>query len=320
MGRNPVVDKTEEYRDFIPEGYKSVLLISADFELAWAWRYSKGKKNSHDFVQEKAQLARKNVPAILELCDQYQIPITWATVGHLLLDRCSQNGNKKHPEILNVPTYEGPFWDFNGRDWFEHDPCTDFQTDPDWYAPDLVEMILNSRVEHEIGSHTFSHIDCRDSVCSPELFRSELQSCKKAAEKFELDLTSFVHPGHTIGNLDALVEEGFTNFRTNDRNVLGYPKKHNNGIWELEQTNEFSFRKEWSVAYHIHRYKEIIRRAMRSNTVCVSWFHPSFDPIMLDEIWKPVFEYVHQNRNNIWVTTHQQYMNFLEDRKVVGEE
>ena len=42
-------------------------------------------------------------------------------------------------------------------DWFKADPCTNLQTDPNWYAPDLIKLIRDSKVKHEIGSHTFSH-------------------------------------------------------------------------------------------------------------------------------------------------------------------
>ena len=42
IGHNPkVVKRPERLRDFIPAPYKGVLIISADFELAWAWRYAK---------------------------------------------------------------------------------------------------------------------------------------------------------------------------------------------------------------------------------------------------------------------------------------
>jgi len=40
-------------------------------------------------------------------------------------------------------------------DWYMHDPCTNYNDDPLWYAPDLIEQILLSRVPHEIGTHSF---------------------------------------------------------------------------------------------------------------------------------------------------------------------
>lgn len=311
LGRNPAIERRPDFRKFVPEPYRAVVLISADFELAWAYRYAKSADDPLAFALQLARRERENVPKIVEVSEKYNIPITWATVGHLFLDACEVKSGRKHAEIPAVPAYEGPFWDFSGSDWFEHDPCTDSRRDPEWYAPDLIEMILKSPVKHEMGCHTFSHIDCRDGVCSPELMRAELQACKKLASEWGLSLNSFVHPGHTIGNLDTLAAEGFTSFRTDYRNVLGYPRRHANGLWELEQTAEFNFREEWTVRYHIHRYQEVIRRAMRSNTVCTLWFHPSFDPRVVEEIWPEVFRFLDQNREAIWITTHGEYIDFL---------
>ena len=311
LGRSPAVESCNDFRQFIPEPYEAVVLISADFELAWAPRYDKSADDPLAFALQLARRERENVPKIVEVSEKYNIPITWATVGHLFLDACEVKSGRKHSEIPVVAAYEGPFWDFSGLDWFEHDPCTDSRQDPEWYAPDLIEMILESPVSHEIGCHTFSHIDCRDGVCSPDLMRAELKACKQLASKRGLSLKSFVHPGHTIGNLDTLAAEGFTSFRTDYRNVLGYPRRHSNGLWEYEQTAEFNFRKGWTVRYHIHRYKEVIRRAMQSNTLCTLWFHPSFDARVVEEIWPEVFRFLDQNRDAIWITTHGEYADFL---------
>lgn len=312
LSLQPEIEKTSYTTSFIPPDKHCVLLISADFELAWAWRYSKSTNNPLQKSLQKATLERNNLPKILKLCDKYNIPITWATVGHLFLDSCIKQNGVAHNDIPHPSHFENNYWKFNGEDWYEHDPCSNLQTDPEWYCPDLIRMILDSKVKHEIGCHTFSHIDCSDEICPPELLRSELRKCKELASAINLDLKSFVHPGHTIGNLDVLAEEGFTNFRTDYRNVLGYPKKHTNGLWELKQTAEFALRKGWSLDYHIYRYKEIIRRAIKSSSVCVFWFHPSFDETFVHYIWPEIFEFINENRDDIWVTTHTEYINWLE--------
>lgn len=316
LGRNPVVEKDKQKDNYIPDGYKTVVLISSDFELAWAWRYSKSSQNPYQLALEKAKVERENIPKIVEICEKYEIPITWLTVGHLFLNSCSKVEKSKHPTIPRLQNFENRYWKFTGKDWFEHDPCTNVDESPEWYCPDLIKLIINSKVKHEIGSHTFSHIDCRDEVCPAEVFNAEMRECIKIADEWGLELKSFVHPGHTIGNLDNLAKHGFSNFRTDYRNVLGYPKKHKNGLWELEQTVEFNYRKDWSVKYHIKRYLEILKRAEKTNTIAVFWFHPSFSPIMIDEIWPAVFSYLQKNKDKIWVTTHSEYIDWLnEERK-----
>lgn len=312
LARNPIIEKYLQYERFIPRPFKTVVLISADFELAWASRYSKKTIEPYELTKMNAKRERSNLPLILELCDAFYIPVTWATVGHLFLDKCDKINGMAHPEIKRLPYFENEFWRYDKGDWFEYDPCTNYQDDPEWYAYDIIKNILTRKVRHEIGCHTFSHIDCRDDICSAESMRSELQACKRLADEWKIELKSFVHPAHTIGNLDTLAQYGFTNFRTNYRNVLGYPKKHKNGLWKFEQTAEFVYRKAWSVKYHIQRYKEIIKRAVKTNTVCILWFHPSFDAVVVDRILPPVFAYIRENRDQIWVATHREYVDWLE--------
>ena len=305
LGKNPTIESVSKYRNFIPNAYKAVVTISADFELAWAWQWSK-QENSLALALNKSRLARQNFPEILKLCDTYNIPVTWATVGHLFLDSCSG-----HKEMTQLGDFENDFWKFKNSDWFVNDPLSNYKEAPHWYAPDLIDQIIKSPVNHEIGCHTFSHIDCRDVVCDSKVFDDEINECKKMAEKLGLNLKSFVHPAHTIGNLDNLVKHGFTNFRTDYRNLLGYPKKHQNGIWEFEQTAEFIYRKEWSVKYHIFRYIEIVKRAIKTNTVAVLWFHPSFPSIVVEQILPEVFKFMYENRDQIWITTHGDYIDWL---------
>jgi peptidoglycan/xylan/chitin deacetylase (PgdA/CDA1 family) len=311
LGRNPKIERNNDWRLFIPKPYSAVVLIQADFEMAWAWCWSKCYEGDIQSALEMARCERQNIPQILDICDRYKIPVTWATVGHLLLDNCQRKNDRVHQDIPQLPEFENEFWKFNGKDWFEHDPGTDGKRDPEWYAPDLIKNILARETKHEIGCHTFSHIDCRDGVCSPEIMRAELQKCKKLAKEWGIELKSFVHPGHTIGNLDVLIEEGFTNFRTDYRNVLGYPKDHGNGFWELQSTMEIGYRQEWSMEYHIQRYRKIIDRAIQSNTICCLWFHPSVERELIKGVMPELMRYVDQRRDEILISTTADYIEWL---------
>ncbi|MGK9477948.1 polysaccharide deacetylase [Melioribacter sp. OK-6-Me] len=312
IGRNPKIEKGNDWQKFIPKPFKAVMTITADFELAWAPRYVKDIDNPYKKAIFLARRERENILKILQLCENFNIPITWATVGHLFLKECRCYNGKAHPEIPQIAPYKGKYWDFNGKDWFEYDPCSNYLEAPEWYAPDLIEMILNSNVQHEIGCHTFSHIDCRDEVCTPELFCAEINACKKEASKLGLSLKSFVHPGHTIGNLPQLVELGFTSFQSDTGNILGYPVKHDNGIWEMKRTYEFVWRDGWSLDYHIYRYKKIIDRAIKTNTVCNFWFHPSFDEKFLNKVLPEIFSYLNIHKENIFLSTVDNYISWLQ--------
>ena len=317
ISRNPKIDALNQNATFIPKPYKSVLLISTDFELAWAWRYSKSYPNPLKFAYQKAKSERKNIPLIVDLCKKFNIPITWMTVGHLFLESCNYENKIAHPHIPRLPHFENDYCKFSENDWFEHDPCSNFRDAPEWYCPDLIKLIIESKVKHEIGCHTFSHIDCRDKICPPDVIKTELKECKRLAREVGIELKSFVHPGHTIGNLDVLAEEGFTNFRTDYGNVLGYPTKHENGLWEFEPTAEFVYRNDWSLDYHIYRYTKIIKRAINKNKVCVFWFHPSCDEKLVNSVFPELFRYIRHltDKGLIWLTTQGQYVDYLNRAK-----
>lgn len=307
-GLDPKVMKKGIKGKIIPEPFKSAVLFYADFELAWAWRYSREFSEKKDKIKELAIQERSNVPEILKLCDIYDIPVTWATVGHLFLESCGIEDGVPHPDIIRNKYFENEYWKFGEGDWFDDDPCGNYSENPDWYCPDLINKILAAKVKHEIGCHTFSHIDCRDGICPYEVFESEINKCRELAERFGVNLKSFVHPGHTIGNLKSLSALGFSSYRTDYGNVLGFPVKSSNGLWEIKGTMEISYRKKWDLEFNVEFYKIIIERAIKNNLLCVFWFHPSFDRICIEKIMPELFSYIHSKRNEITVMTVSSYL------------
>ena len=137
-----------------PELDRAAFLVSIDTEMAWGLNHRPDTEYRYD--SERAHLAQ-----LLELFDRHEIPATWAIVGHLMLDSCKSVDGIKHPEIVR-PTYD---W-FPG-DWFADDPCCRSADAPDWYAPDLIELIGSATTRQEIASHGFSHMiaDCRRYNC-----------------------------------------------------------------------------------------------------------------------------------------------------------
>jgi len=317
VGLTPKIDKNSYSQNltFVPSQYKAVVLISADFEMAWASRYTKNSKQPLEFALEKGRLTRKNVPVILDLCEKYNVPITWATVGHLFLDSCEVTNGIKHPEIKKLPFFENQFWKFSRGDWFDYDPCTDYKSDSEWYAPDLINDITSRKTEHEIGCHTFSHIDCTDTICSDEVFDSEIVLCKKLAEQSSIKLSSFVHPGHTIGHLKNLANHGFSCYRTDYCDTIGYPVWHDEGLWELQSSAQIEFRKDWSTQYQIYRLTKVVKRAIKSNTVCNLWFHPQIEnEEFVNKVFEGLFRFLKQRNQEVWVTTMHNYISYLNNQ------
>jgi len=312
VGRNPVIEKPlTDYRHFIPHPYDGVVLISADFELAWAWRFD---RLNPDPLNNSIALARKeraNIPALIELSEIYNIPITWGTVGHLMLKECKNTGPVPHPELARLPYFENDYWKFNNGDWFDHDPCSDLSSAAEWYAYDLLKQILISQIDHEIACHTFSHITCSDDICKPNVLRDEIKASQKAASSFGINLESFIFPGHTMGNYNTIREAGFTSMRTNFINTLGHSFLHPNGLWEHKTTMELGFNNLFSVKYNLLRFKKIISKCISNHQVCNFWFHPSFDEINIKTILPEVFKTLQANSHRLWITTMKEYTNWL---------
>jgi len=275
---------------------KGIVIFSADFEMAWAFRYS--KKRGHMAV-EMGLRERENFDKILGLFNHYDIPVTWATVGHLFLDQCSAEPEGiPHTEMPRPGHFENRNWLFNSGDWYQHDPCSSVQESPAWYAPDLIEKIIQSKTKHEIGSHTFSHIDCTYKNCSKELMDAELKKCVELAKLKGITMKSHVFPGGTFGNYESLKENGFTNYRKPFENEIDIPVIDEFGLVRIPSS--LGMDKDpyaWTASFHIKQFKKFLARTVRSKQVCHFWFHPSMDPWYLEEVLPHVLACVAEERD-----------------------
>ncbi|HSP88418.1 MAG TPA: polysaccharide deacetylase family protein [Ignavibacteriaceae bacterium] len=281
-------------------------IVSADFELGWAFRYS--KLNPKPI--EMAELERRNFPYIIKILEDYNVPITWATVGHLMLQQCKKGD---HDWMKRIP-YMDDHWRFMNGDWFDCDPYTSWEKGKHWYAPDLIEQILNSKIKHEIGCHTFSHIDCTYRNCPPEVIDDELKACIEAAKPWGIELKSLVFPGGTAGNYEILKKHGFQIYRKNISIDIAYPYFDEHEL--LLSPTSASFGDNgfgWSADYYIYRFKKFIDKAIETGTVCHVWFHPSVDIWTLDNVLPGVIKYAAEKREEgkLWIPTMGEIANHI---------
>lgn len=275
---------------------KGIVVFSADFEMAWAFRYS--KKRGHMAV-EMGLRERNNFSTILGSFDKYNIPVTWATVGHLFLEHCHKDEKGvAHPDMPRPVHFENRNWLFDKGDWYQHDPCTDKKNAQAWYAPDLIEQILKSKTKHEIGSHTFSHIDCTYKNCSKELMDAELKKCVELGKAKGITMKSHVFPGGTFGNYESLKENGFTNYRKPFPNEIDLPIIDEHGL--VRMPSSLGMDKdpyEWSASFHLGQFKKFLKRTVSSKQVCHFWFHPSMDPWYMEEVLPKLLKMVADERD-----------------------
>src|SRR5450759_1408795 len=62
----------------------SAACVSADFELCWAFRGMLAAQ-----CEQRGRSERNNLPWLVDTLDDLDVPITWATVGHLFLEECA---------------------------------------------------------------------------------------------------------------------------------------------------------------------------------------------------------------------------------------
>ncbi len=286
INRKPSVKISEN--KYFPNNAKGGFVISADFELAWAWRYSKKSKNPLELAMKKAKQARLNIPYLLKLFEDFNFPITWATVGHLFLENCKKGD---HDWMNKIPNFDD-HWNFTTGSWYDHDPYSNYQSAPEWYAPDLIDLILKAKTGHEIGCHSFSHLHFKDHICPSDVADDDLKACVIAAKHWGITLKSIVFPGGTNGNYKALAKHGFTNYRQNSSYDLFYPEFGEEGMIKLPSSfsiEDMEF--NWSKEYYLYRYKKYIDSAIESGTVCHGWFHPSENPWIFKEVLPDLLKY-----------------------------
>jgi peptidoglycan/xylan/chitin deacetylase (PgdA/CDA1 family) len=319
LGLRPRVNRAASGRACYPGGKRAAVVLSADLELAWGWRYARVPVPLA-YARQRARQGRRNLQILLELCDRYDLPVTWATVGHLFLGACGRTGGQTHPELPRVPHFDNELWSYRSGDWFDADPTSAGPSEPDWsawYGPDLVEAILRRRVPHEIGCHTFSHPIFSDAFCPAAVAAAELSRCQEAAAPFALRLRSFVFPGNLAGNFPTLLAAGFAAYRFQTAYDLDLPRKDPLGMWQIPEGIwlEKSYA-SWTTAQQVSMVRRALDAATQHGVVCGLWLHPETDPRNVDEVFAAVAADLADRRSELWVTTMGELARWFENLAV----
>lgn len=167
------------------------VVLSVDAELGW------GFHDLPDPPNHRLTAGREGWTRLASLLEDFDVPATWAVVGHLLLESCDGR-HDDHPL--------GPVW-------FERER-TDWAGRPEFrFGVDLVRELLASPVDHDIGCHTYSHVLADDPAVTPMVFQAELEACAAVFDRFGLDPVSFVYPRNRIAHRSLLAEFGYTTYR-----------------------------------------------------------------------------------------------------------
>ena len=253
------------------------VVLSLDAELGWGF---------HDFdtlPTDRVESGRRGWSVMLELLSEFEVPATWAVVGHLMLESC----DRRHPEH---PAPDG---------WFERER-TEWKDRADLrFAPDLVDSLLAADVDHEFASHSFSHVLFGRSETDRELAEAELRRSTEVAEEWGQTVDSFIYPRNDIGHRDVLAEYGIQAYRgrsptrdgvrglfdstVRDQSLLVEPAIDEHGLINVP-ASLFLFGFEGTartVAESIWQDPMVVQarrgidEAVRSNGIFHMWLHPN---------------------------------------------
>lgn len=275
-------------------GKRGTMVLSLDFEMSWG-RFD---KMPLDKLEAESLEERPHIRRLLALMDRYEIPATWATVGHLMLDRCERDQRgQAHGDRTPHAAYSWlPY------EWFRHDPCTEASRAPAWYAPDVVEWIRSTKVRHEIGSHSFGHIYFGDPECTPAMAEADVKAALETAREKGITLNSFVFPRNMVGHLNILHKLGIKAYRGQDPLMRGWgfgpilravhywhqfwgippvPVRAEEtlpGLWNIPGNQFFmpkvGIRTLIPMACQVRRVKAGINQAVKRGDLYHLWFHP----------------------------------------------
>jgi peptidoglycan/xylan/chitin deacetylase (PgdA/CDA1 family) len=284
--------------------------ISADFEMGWGWR-SLGPEGA-ELMGEKE---RRNFPLIVGLLEEYSIPITWATIGHLFLESCTRSSTGLAHASMPRPVPDGTW----SGDWYAQDPCSNVRRAPAWYAPDLIQQIVESRIPHEVGTHSFSHINFLASYSSPEVVHGELNGCIDAMRPFGLRPRTLIFPRHQadFSYLPLLASAGVVVVRHRDKENgirLSYPERTPAGVYKVYESMNLRIAKHYD---YLEKAKIFIGKAMKRHAVYSLWFHPSDPTEWFDPQLRAILQYMDSERRSgrLWITTMQDLAAYCEARE-----
>ncbi len=190
---------------------KGTFVVSLDFELEWGVR-----DRPAAFAYRPNLLgSRQAIPRMLETFREFQIHVTWATVGFLFFETREQllaALPARRPQYRQARL--NPYLALDGLGENE-------ERDPLHYGASLIRQI-QAVPGQEIATHTFSHYYCLEPGQTVEDFRDDLRAARAAAQRTACELRSLVFPRNQFSEeyVEACREFGIEAYRGNEDSWL----------------------------------------------------------------------------------------------------
>lgn len=274
------------------------LVITLDYEKIWGVF----DFESYDSFKEKAQKVDDVVHRLIKLADDYQVKLTFNTVGFLFAEDFSDL--KKYQAEVK-PKYEDK--QLNAYDFAKvNEQCSD--DDVVFFSHKTIEKI--SKSGHELGTHTHSHFYCKENGQDIDSFKSDISAARKiASEKFGADMRSIVFPRNQVNSdyLNECSNQGIKVYRGVENsfiykersgsthnplvriirlidayvNISGHHTQsveiHQNGMINIRSSRFFrpySHNLRFLEPLKLRRIKKAMTAAAKQNKIYHLWFHP----------------------------------------------
>ena len=199
---------------------KGIFILDIEVELAWGIIDERINREKMRNASEKVRVYLDN---IINLLDEYKIPVTWGILGHLILNNCECVSGMPHPEMPR-PSYR-----WLKRDWYGNDPCKKLTEEPAFYGKDIIDKImkfaLKTKISHDIAYHSFSHQLFGDPGCTKAVAEAEIKRCRDLLWKnYKVKSKVFIFPRDYPGHLRLLQRNSFIAFRGRIPRIIDYPE------------------------------------------------------------------------------------------------
>ena len=215
-----------------------VATVTLSMEVELAWGQADGNNTDAGLFSDGRKQETDTLKSLLSYCDELDLPISFDVVGHLLENSCSGS-------------HEGP----HKPGWFTNDPGSNAESSPLFYAPDLVEMIRSAETNHEICTHSYSHV--LGNEIDAEILSWELQTVRKLWRIHGLPSPiSYVPPRHESPHIKTLSENGITAVRMpiddisfSEGPLRSYIQRHRLTIPDVPPEDEYGVIKTYSTPF-----------------------------------------------------------------------
>jgi hypothetical protein len=194
---------------------RGIFVISLDFELHWGVSETKTVEDYRQNLDNTREAIRK----MLELFQQYEVHVTWATVGFLFCktkeELLSYVNNISQPQYVNKNLSNYRLLPEIGNDYIQ---------DPYHYGNDMLSLI-QTYPHQEIGTHTFSHYYCLEQGQSLKNFSDDMDAAISIASISNIKLNSIVFPRNQYSKdyLEICQQKNINVYRGNSTSWLYKP-------------------------------------------------------------------------------------------------